>query len=163
MASISFFNFSFCSCIVLLCDSVIVVHGAPLIRSLWIFCQKVHKSPFLQDEFIGALWVSFGVIFLILCEPWFFTLVLHIYVSSVVTELRFSCSSLKNPILRDKCWVKGKIALLRKLTILGRRWAHVPKDQLPTADQGARAFKGECQGFIAGGRVLCAEQHSQLW
>ena len=61
--------------------------------------------------------------------------------------------SLKNPILRDKCWVKGNIALLRKLAILGRRWIHVPKKQLPLADQGARGFKGEFHGYIgrAGG------------
>ena len=38
----------------------------------------------------------------------------------------------KNPILRHKCWVKGKIALLRKLAILGRKWTHVLKNQLPT-------------------------------
>ena len=50
---------------------------------------------------------------------------------SFVTELSLSCSSLKNPILRDKCWLKGKMALLRELAILGRRWTHIPKNQLP--------------------------------
>lgn len=30
------------------------------------------------------------------------------------TELRFSCSSFKNSILRYRCWIKGQIALLRK-------------------------------------------------
>ena len=70
----------------------------------------------------------------------------------IVTELRFGCSLLKNPIRRDKCWVKGKIALLRKPAILGRKWTHVPKNQLPIADQGARAFKGEFQGCTCRGR-----------
>ena len=45
-------------------------------------------------------------------------------------ELRFSCLSLKNPILREKCWVKGKVALLKKLVILRRKWTHV-QSQLP--------------------------------
>ena len=57
-----------------------------------------------------------------------------------VTELRFGCLSLKNPILRDKCWVKGKIALLRKPAILGRRWTHVPKNQVPPANQEQEVF-----------------------
>ena len=48
---------------------------------------------------------------------------------------------LKDPILRDMCWVKAKIALLGKLTILGRSWTHVPKNQIPIADQRARDFK----------------------
>jgi len=58
-----------------------------------------------------------------------------------VTKLRFGCLSLKNP-LRDKCWVKGKIALLRKLAILRRKWTHILKNQLFLADQD----KGEFQG-----------------
>ena len=50
-----------------------------------------------------------------------------------VTYIRFSCLLPKNPLPRDKCWVKEKTALLRKLTILGWRWTHVPKSnfQLP--------------------------------
>ena len=36
-----------------------------------------------------------------------------------VIYIRFSCLLPENPILRDKCWVKGKAALLRKLTVLG--------------------------------------------
>ena len=43
--------------------------------------------------------------------------------------------------IRDTCWVKAKIALLGKLTILGRSWTHVPKNQIPIADQRARDFK----------------------
>ena len=45
-----------------------------------------------------------------------------------VTELRFTCSSLKNPIPRDKCQVKGKTALSRRMAILGRRQTHEPKN-----------------------------------
>ena len=41
--------------------------------------------------------------------------------TKIVTQLRFSCSLLKNSILRDKCWVKEKIVLLRKLAIFRRR------------------------------------------
>ena len=69
---------------------------------------------------------------------WKFFLLL---ISRTVTELRFSCSSPKDPIQRDKCWVKGKIALLGKLAILERRWAHVPKNQLPLANHGARTCR----------------------
>ena len=43
--------------------------------------------------------------------------------------------------IRDTCWVKAKIALLGKLTILGRSWTHVPKNQIPIVDQRARDFK----------------------
>ena len=57
-----------------------------------------------------------------------------------VTQLSFSCSWLRNPILRQKCWVKGKIALLRKPAILGRRWTQVPKNHLPTINQWAKGF-----------------------
>ena len=53
-------------------------------------------------------------------------------VSDVVTKLRFDCSSFKNLRLRNKCWAKGKIVLLRKMTVLRRRWTHVPKNYLPT-------------------------------
>ena len=81
---------------------------------------------------------------------------------SICYGLRFSCSLLKNLILKDKCWVKGKIALLRKQTILGRRWTHVPKNQLPVVDQWARDFKGEFQACTGCGG-LNAEQHSHLW
>ena len=82
-----------------------------------------------------------------------------------VTELGFDCSSLKNPILRDKCWVEGKIALLRKPAILGRRWTHVPKNQLPIADLGTRVFKVGLTGVHrrGWGQGLHAEQHRQLW
>ena len=79
--------------------------------------------------------------------------------ASSVTELRFSCSSLKNPKLRDKCWVKGKIALLRKLAIRGEAGLTF-KSQFSVVSQGARIFKGEFQGCIDGGRWLCIEQRS---
>lgn len=45
-----------------------------------------------------------------------------------VTELRFDCLLLKDPILRDSCWAKGKIVLLRKPTVMGRQWIPVPKN-----------------------------------
>ena len=54
--------------------------------------------------------------------------------SGIVTKLSFGCSSLKNLIMKDKCRVKGKIALLKKPAILGRRWTHAPPPkQLPTS------------------------------
>lgn len=57
--------------------------------------------------------------------------------SPCITTLGSVC---KNPILRDKCWVKGKIASLRKPAILGGRWTHVPKNQLPTLQVLLRNF-----------------------
>ena len=63
-----------------------------------------------------------------------------------VTDLGFDYASLQSPILTDSGWVEGKISLLRKPTILGRRWTHVPKNQVPTDDQGTRDFKGDFQG-----------------
>ena len=51
---------------------------------------------------------------------------------------------------------------LRKLAILGRRWTHVPKNQLPPVDQGARHFKGEFQECTGRKKKLCTEQHIQL-
>ena len=49
--------------------------------------------------------------------------------------------------------VEGKIALLKKLPILRRRWTHVPKNQLPIDDQGTSVFKGEFQGCAGRGGV----------
>jgi len=71
-------------------------------------------------------------------------------------NLTFGCPSLKNPILRGKCSVKGKKALVRKLAILGRRWTHIPKNQFLTANEGARAFKGEFQGCMGEGAMCRA-------
>lgn len=42
-----------------------------------------------------------------------------------------SAQLLISQISGDECWVKVKIALLRKLARLGRRWTHVAKNQLP--------------------------------
>ena len=85
----------------------------------------------------------------------FLRLLLNLYKVKMifVTELTFGYLSLKNPILRDKCSVKGKIALVRKLAILGRRWTHVPKNQFLTANEGARGVRG---------RGRCAEQLRKL-
>ena len=77
-----------------------------------------------------------------------------------VAELGFSCSLLKNPTLKDKCWVKRKIALLGKLVILGRSWMHVPGNQLPTVGQGAKGFKrGGFSRVWRQRRGLRAEHH----
>lgn len=57
---------------------------------------------------------------------------------------------------------KRKDALLGKPAILGRRWTHVPKNQLPVASWWSRAPRGQFQGCIdAGGRPR-VEQLSQL-
>lgn len=55
----------------------------------------------------------------------------------------FGFSSLKNPILIDKCWAEEKTALLRKPAILGRRWTHVPNNQLLTPQVLLRDYKGK--------------------
>lgn len=52
-----------------------------------------------------------------------------------VTKLRFGCLSLRNPTQRDKWWVKGKIALLRKPEILQRKDLCPQKNKLPIADK----------------------------
>ena len=52
---------------------------------------------------------------------------------------------------------KAKIALLAKLTILGRSWTHVPKNQIPIADQRARDFKEEFQEYTVGVRGGCMQ------
>ena len=67
-----------------------------------------------------------------------------------VTELGFDYASLHNPILTDSAWVEEKISLLRKLTILGRRWTHVPKNQLPLVHQEEEFLKGNFKGAQAG-------------
>ena len=58
---------------------------------------------------------------------------------------------LKNPIQRDRYWVKGKIALLRKLAILGRRQTHVPGTQVLTAIKGPQFLKGGFRSSQVGG------------
>lgn len=58
-----------------------------------------------------------------------------------VTKLRFGCLSLRNPTQRDKWWVKGKTALLRKPEILGR------KDSCPQKTNSSLLIRGpELQG-----------------
>ena len=57
---------------------------------------------------------------------------------------------------------KAKIALLGKLTNLGRSWTHVPKNQIPIADQRARDFKGEFQEYTGGEGWLHAEEYSHV-
>lgn len=62
-----------------------------------------------------------------------------------VTEVRFDCSSFKNPILRDKCWAKGKTSLLRRPAVLGRRWTPVPKQTSP-CQSGSKRFQRGVSG-----------------
>ena len=54
----------------------------------------------------------------------------------------FSCSLLKNLMLREKCGVKLKIALLRKAAVLGRQRTNAPKNQLLFADQVQEFLNG---------------------
>ena len=60
---------------------------------------------------------------------------------------------LKNPIPRDKHWVKEKIALLRKPAILGRREIH-PKEPSP------QVLFGDCIGKRGRGHMLGRGQSS---
>ena len=81
-----------------------------------------------------------------------------------VTKLRFGCSSLKNPIPRDK--------------VLGKRQDHfIERSQQSWGEGGLMScrinsslpirgqdlLQGEFQGHIGGEGGLHAEQHSQLW
>ena len=59
-----------------------------------------------------------------------------------VTRLRFSCSSLKNPILRGKSW-EEQTALLRKPGVLGRTSTHDPQNQLLPPQSLLRNFRGK--------------------
>lgn len=59
-----------------------------------------------------------------------------------VTRLRFSCSSLKSPILRGKSW-EEQTALLRKPGVLGRRSTHDPQNQLLPPQILLRNFRGK--------------------
>ena len=78
----------------------------------------------------------------------------------LVTKLKFSSSLLKNPMLRDKCWVKGKLPLLRKLAILGRMWNHVPKNQLPLAKSCSEIILGKEEGITCWGQGYGVHDHS---
>lgn len=42
--------------------------------------------------------------------------------------------------LRDKCWIKEKIALLRKLALLGRKGTLALKEPTPNCQSGAKSF-----------------------
>lgn len=54
----------------------------------------------------------------------------------------------KNPTLKDKCWVKGRISLLGKLVILGEKLMHVPRNQLPIMGRG-KGFLKQVSGVEA--------------
>ena len=57
---------------------------------------------------------------------------------------------------------KGKVYLLRRPVTWGKGGL-MSKRQLSTADQGARAFRGELQGYIGREWWLRVESHSQLY
>ena len=48
------------------------------------------------------------------------------------SRTQLAAHQLKDPMPRDRCWVNGKVALLRKRAALEKRGAHVPKNQLPS-------------------------------
>ena len=94
-------------------------------------------------------------------------LVTHLFsgITSVI-DLKLESSLLKSswPIVRDKCWVKGKVALLRKSAILGRRWTHVPKTQTSLCQPGGQELlKGSFRSVSVEGGGQMQKQHSQLW
>ena len=73
-----------------------------------------------------------------------------------VAELGFSCSWLKNPTLKDKCWVKGRIALLGKIVILGEKLDAHPQEPTSHYGSGGKGFlkpKFQGCGGRGGGRV----------
>lgn len=78
-------------------------------------------------------------------------LLLH---SGLVAELWPS-----SPILRDKCCRKGKIALLRKPAVLGRRWTCVPKNQFPTFQVLFRDHIGKRERAVSWtGAIFCFQR-----
>ena len=74
------------------------------------------------------------------------------YVSLLLNSDPVACSSKVNVSVG---W-KGKVYLLRRLVTWGKGGL-MSKRRLRIADQGARAFKGEFQGYIDRGRKLNAE------
>ena len=98
-----------------------------ILRALWLgFLPLQHSSAELRISTHGELCTVGPRV----CAYW------SAFLSSLspalfVTRLQFSCSSLKNPILRGKCWEEGQTALLRKPGVLGRRWAQDPNQLLP--------------------------------
>ena len=63
-----------------------------------------------------------------------------------VTKLRFGCLSLRNPTHRDKWWVKGKISLLRKPEILGRKDSGPQKTNFPLLIRGPELQDAQTSG-----------------
>ena len=74
--------------------------------------------------------------------------------AGAVTEPKRGCLLLNNPTLRHEHWIKEKRALLRKLAVPGRRWTHVPKNQLPTAQVLLKDNQGKEEGLDAEERVV---------
>lgn len=70
------------------------------------------------------------------------TYTLTILYISIVSKLRFHCSSFKNPILRDKCWIKGKIALLKSQQSLGEDGLTSQRTTFPLSIRRQEFLKG---------------------
>ena len=95
---------------------------------IWIFgvlfCYWVIRVPYIfwiLTQYIRVIYYVNGLQILSI-DCLFILLMVSFWmrkIFSFVTELRFRGSLLKSLIIRDKCWVKRKIALLRKLAVLG--------------------------------------------
>ena len=73
----------------------------------------------------------------------------------LVTEPKFACSWLRNPTLREKHWVKRKVSFISEASNIGRRWTHVPKNQLPIVNPGQELLKGHARGVLAEVGTTC--------
>ena len=83
--------------------------------SLYILdINSIYKGYILCTWFANTFSHSIDCLFILLMVSFWMQKIF-----SFVTELRFRGSLLKSLIIRDKCWVKRKIALLRKLAVLG--------------------------------------------
>lgn len=80
---------------------------------------------------------------------------------SGVTQLRLGCSPLKSQYSRDKCWQERKGCFIQETGNLGEGRL-MSKNQLPTADQEARALKGDFQGYRLGRGGVVQKQHGPL-
>lgn len=74
----------------------------------------------------------------------------------LVTILRFGCLSLKSPILRDKCGVKGKVSFIEEAGNLGEKVVSYPKEPSPLSiKKGQELLKGIFRGARVGGCPVC--------
>ena len=83
--------------------------------SLYILdINPIYKGYMLCTWFANTFSHSIDCLFILLMVSFWMQKIF-----SFVTEFRFRGSLLKSLMIRDKCWVKRKIALLRKLAVLG--------------------------------------------